>query len=331
MKTLIFATSMEQKRAFLIVNPVSGTSRKEGLEERVALHLADAGIKVVPHRTAASGDATRLAREAVDKGFDMVLAAGGDGTINETANALCNTGVTFGIIPCGSGNGLARHLNIPVDIRASLDVIANGRTEVCDHGSVNGQNFFCTFGMGFDAAVSHKFAESKRRGKLTYISNTFKEYISYRPEEYVIRANGRVLTERAFVVAVCNASQYGNNAYIAPHASITDGLLDVTIVHYGNLLSTALVGLDLMSGFIERNMLIHTFRAAELSIERKSPGAVHLDGEPLEMGTDLNVECHPSSLKIFTPEADRPIRPLLTPIMAMMNDFGYTLRKLFEK
>lgn len=322
---------MEPKKAFLIINPISGTSRKEGLEERVSLHLADYGIKVESERTRGSGDATRMALEAIGKGYDMILAAGGDGTINETANALCNTGATFGIIPCGSGNGLARHLNIPVDIRASLDVIAQGRTEECDYGSVNGNNFFCTFGMGFDAAVSHKFAESKRRGKLTYISNTFKEYISYRPEEYVITANGKVLTERAFVVAVCNASQYGNNAYIAPHASITDGLLDVTIVHYGNLLSTALVGLDLMSGSIERNMLIHTFRAAQLSITRKHPGAVHLDGEPLAMGTELNVVCHPSSLKIFTPAADRPIRPIITPIMSLMNDFGYTLRKLFEK
>lgn len=263
--------------------------------------------------------------------FDDPLLAGGDGTVNETANALCDTGTAFGIIPCGSGNGLARHLGIPVDIRAALEIIAEGRTELCDHGVVNGLNFFCTFGMGFDATVSHKFAESKHRGKLTYISNTFREYISYKPDEYVITANGRVITDRAFVVAVCNASQYGNNAYIAPQASITDGLLDVTIIHYGNLLSTALVGLDLMSGSIDHNMLIHNFRARSLSIERKNSGAVHVDGEPMEMGTSLSIECMPSSLRIFTPRADTPIRPLLTPIMSMMNDIGYTLRNVFGK
>lgn len=322
---------MKQQEALLIINPISGTSRKEGLEERVAQRLAEAGINVTARRTTCAGDATRLALKGVERGVDMVLAAGGDGTVNETANALCNTGVAFGIIPSGSGNGLARHLNIPVDVRSSLDIIAAGRTEDCDHGTVNGQNFFCTFGLGFDAAVSHKFAESKRRGKLTYLSNTFREYVTYRPEEYVISANGQVITDRAFVVAVCNASQYGNNAYIAPHASITDGLLDVTIIHYGNLVSTALVGLDLMTGFIERNMLIHTFRASELSIQRKGGGAVHIDGEPLEMGARLDVKCSPASLRIFTPEADRPIRPLLTPIMSMMNDIGYTLRHLFEK
>ena len=319
------------KQALLIINPVSGTSRKEGLEERVAERLGREGIAVTTRRTASADDATTFAREAVDKGFDMVLAAGGDGTVNETANALCGTGVAFGIIPCGSGNGLARHLNIPVDVRAALEIIAEGRTEVCDHGDVNGRNFFCTFGVGFDAAVSHKFAESKRRGKLTYLSNTFREYITYRPDEYVISANGEVITERAFVVAVCNASQYGYNAYIAPQASITDGLLDVTIIHYGNLLSTALVGLDLMNGSIERNMLIHAFRASSLTIERKNPGPAHLDGEPMEMGTTLNVTCHPHRLEIFTPQADRPIRPLLTPIMSMMNDVGYTIRQIFEK
>lgn len=322
---------MEPKRALLIINPVSGTSRKEGLESRVSERLNHAGIIVDTQRTMAAGDATAFAGEAVEKGYDMVLAAGGDGTVNETANALCDTGVTFGIIPCGSGNGLARHLNIPVDVRAALDIIADGRSEICDHGEVNGRNFFCTFGMGFDAAVSRKFAGSKRRGKLTYLSNTFKEYISYKPDEYVISANGQVITERAFVVAVCNASQYGNNAYIAPQASITDGLLDVTIIHYGNLLTTALVGLDLMNGSIERNMLIHAFRASSLTIERAETGPVHIDGEPMAMGRTLDVTCHPRSLKIFTPRADSPIRPLLTPIMSMMNDVGYTIRQIFEK
>lgn len=322
---------MAERRALLIVNPISGTSRKEGLEEKVVSYLGLHGIEVTPRRTTCAGDATRLAREGVEEGFDMVIAAGGDGTVNETANALCDTGTAFGIIPCGSGNGLARHLGIPVDIRAALEIIAEERTELCDHGVVNGLNFFCTFGMGFDATVSHKFAESKHRGKLTYISNTFREYISYKPDEYVITANGRVITDRAFVVAVCNASQYGNNAYIAPQASITDGLLDVTIIHYGNLLSTALVGLDLMSGSIDHNMLIHTFRARSLSIERKNSGAVHVDGEPMEMGTSLSIECKPSSLRIFTPRADTPIRPLLTPIMSMMNDIGYTLRNVFGK
>lgn len=322
---------MIHQKALLIINPISGTSRKNGLDEYVTRRLAAHGIEVEAHYTTCAGDATRLAREGIGRGIDMVLAAGGDGTVNETANALCDTDVTFGIIPCGSGNGLARHLNIPVDIKASLDIIAAGRSELCDHGIVNGRNFFCTFGMGFDAQVSHKFAQSKHRGKLTYISNTFRQYLHFKPDQYVLRANGKIVTEQAFVVAVCNASQYGNNAYIAPNASITDGLLDVTVIHYGNLLTTALVGLDLMSGLINHNYLIHTFRTPELTIERKDEGPVHIDGEPMMLGNRLEVRCHPSSLRILTPKADRPIRPLLTPIMSMMNEIGYTLRNLVTK
>lgn len=322
---------MKQSRALLIINPISGTSDKEGLREKVELRLNAENIHTDTEWTNASGDATRLASQAVAEGYDIVIAAGGDGTINETATALCDTGVTLGIIPCGSGNGLARHLNIPVDVRASIEIIGRGNAQVCDRGSINGLPFFCTCGTGFDATVSHKFAESKKRGKLTYVKNTLREYISYRPEEYVITTHdGNVITDRAFCVAVCNASQYGNNAYIAPHASISDGLLDVTVIHYGNILTTALVGLDLMAGTIEKNMLIHTFQTSGLTIRRANPGAVHLDGEPMNMESELNIQCHPHALSIFTPGADTPVRPLLTPITAMFNDIGIALHNIIH-
>ncbi len=322
---------MEPKKALLIINPISGTGRKQGLDRRVADHLAHAGISVDTALTRGAGDATMLAGNAALHGYDIVIAAGGDGTVNETAMALCNTGVTLGIIPCGSGNGLARHLNIPVDIRSSLDVIAAGRSEICDNGEANGRKFFCTFGMGFDATVGHKFAQSKQRGLMTYLSTTFSEYRNYVPEEYEITANGQVLTERAFVVAVCNASQYGNNAYIAPHASINDGLLDVTIIHYGNKLTTALVGIDLMAGTIEKNMLINTFRADSLRIRRRQAGAVNLDGEPMMLPDTIDIRCNKHSLSVFTPGPDAEIRPLLTPMMAMVNGIGTTLRSLIRK
>lgn len=322
---------MTHRKALLIINPISGTGKKQGLGERVASQLADVGMQVDTVLTKCAGDATVLARKAIEQGYDTVIAAGGDGTINETAIALCGSHVTLGIIPCGSGNGLARHLNIPVDIEGSINVIRLGRIEVCDYGTVNEHPFFCTFGTGFDALVSHKFAQSKSRGLMTYVSNTFREYVHYKPEEYVISANGEVLTERAFVVAVCNASQYGNNAYIAPHASINDGLLDVTIINYGNLLTTAMVGFDLMAGTIEKNMLIHTFRTKSLHISRKQEGPVHIDGEPMILDPEIDIKCHEHQLRIYTPGSDTPIRPLLTPMMSMVNGIGLTLRSMFKK
>ena len=136
------------------------------------------------------------------------------------------------------------------------------------------RHFSAPSGVGFDAAVSAKFDKAGRRGRLTYLRNTFLEYMSYHPETYTIRAAGKVMTDKAFLVAVCNASQYGNNAYIAPHASMTDGLLDVTVIHYGSPLTTALVGVDLLTGFIERNMLIHTFQSkrSDDRAQRPRPG-----------------------------------------------------------
>lgn len=222
---------MNKKRCLLIINPISGTGNKRGLDALVASRLADNGLTVETAWTTAHGDATRLARRAAEEGFDSVIAAGGDGTINEAASALCGSRVKLGIIPCGSGNGLARHLDIPVDIRASLEIIGRDCPVACDYGSVNGQSFFCTFGVGFDAAVSDAFARGKHRGLVSYVNNTIRQFVNYNADEYTIRANGQIITEQAFLVAVCNASQYGNNAYIAPRASITDGELDITIIH----------------------------------------------------------------------------------------------------
>ncbi len=240
----------------LIINPISGTAAKAGLDEKVRERLEPLGYDVDVRLTERAGHATELAREAVAAGYAGVLAAGGDGTINETARALCDTRVPMGIIPAGSGNGLARHLNIPIDPELSLDVISQLHPIDVDYGTVNGALFFCTMGVGFDAAVSQKFASQGKRGMMMYVKSMLQVYHNYNSETYTISANGHVFTEKAFVVAVANASQYGNNAYIAPTASITDGLLDVTIIHSGNVLDTARVGLDMMTGYLNKNVNI---------------------------------------------------------------------------
>lgn len=318
-------------KARLIINPISGTRSKTGLDRMVIDALGPLGREIEVAYTKGHGDATRLALSAVEKGCETVLAAGGDGTINETAAALCGTGVVLGIIPCGSGNGLARHLGIPVDIKESLKIIIENHAMDIDYATVNDKKFFCTCGVGFDAAVSEAFARKKTRGKLTYIQSTFQTYANYEPEHYTIIANGKTLTEKAFLVAVCNASQYGNNAYIAPSASINDGLLDVTIIHAGNALSTALVGVDMLTGMIERNMLIQTFRTDNIIIEREHRGPSHVDGEPMEMDRSLRVCCHHNGLRVFTPSVVHPFRPILTPVSSMFNDFRIAVNNLFQK
>ena len=318
------------ERTLLIINPVSGTTSKRGVAERIESKLSQAGFDVEVKLTTGRGDATRLASYAVDNGFHTVVAIGGDGTVNETATALCDSDVALAIIPAGSGNGLARHLNIPMDIDNATDVIAQRNIISCDYGAVNRRPFFCTFGVGFDAAVSHRFAHQHRRGKMMYIKSAIDEYINYHPQEYVISANGKVLTEKAFLIAVCNASQYGNNAYIAPEASITDGLLDFTIVHAGSPIDTASVGIDLMTGYINKNVLIHNFKAPAAVITRHTDGPAHIDGEPLIMDQAMYIQCTPGGIKLYTPVDSPDFKPLVTPIKNMFSDVVNDINKLFK-
>ncbi len=313
----------------VIINPVSGTNNKSGIEGTIASKLGEK-YSLDIRLTTARGDATKFSLDAVNNDYYGVIAVGGDGTVNETAKALKDTSVALGILPVGSGNGLARHLYIPMDVENALDVIIEDNIVNLDYGTVNDMPFFCTFGMGFDAAVSWKFSQQNRRGLMTYLKSTIEEYLHYKAEEYVIRANGNILTEKAFCVACCNASQYGNNAYIAPGADMTDGLIDVTIIHSGNMIDTALVGIDLMSGTIKNNLLIETFKTQQLTIERKSKGPAHIDGEPLIMDNTLEVCCHHEGLRTFTPTKTEKFRPIITPITSRWNETVMKLRRLVE-
>ena len=322
---------MDNNRLLLIINPVSGSSDKRKLAGRLVSRLTAEGFEVETAYTTCRGDATRLARQGVEKGFTGVLACGGDGTVNEIAKALCDTPVALGIIPAGSGNGLARHLGIPIDPMLSLDVIAERHIVPCDYATVNDSRFFCTFGVGFDAAVSHRFARMGKRGLASYIRSAFTEFVHFNPQIYTVSANGVTVTEKAFLVAVCNASQYGNNAYIAPGASITDGLLDVTIVHSGNPLSAAVLGFDLMTGYINRNTLIQTFRAPSAVIYRTEGGEAHLDGEPVMMPDILDFRCHHRGLRIFTTTSKTQFRPVITPMRSIMSDWRIALGHIFGR
>ena len=321
---------MDTKQLLLIINPISGTGNKQGLAELVTERMAKIGYTTEVAYTKGRGDATALAKSAINRGFTGVLAAGGDGTVNETAIALCNSDTALGIIPAGSGNGLARHLNIPIDPILSLDVISQNNIVACDYCSANERPFFCTFGMGFDATVSEKFAQQQKRGKFMYIKSAVEEYIKYAPETYKITANGTTLTEKALIIACCNASQYGNNAYIAPSASITDGVMDITIVHDGDIFDNTQMCFDLFWGFLDRNTKISTIKSPSATITRSSEGPVHLDGEPLIMPATIEVKCHHKALKIFIPSKSYKFKPIITPVNSAWSDFKIAVTNLFK-
>ncbi len=322
---------MNKPRLTLIINPNSGTLSKKGLDRWLPRRLGRMGYDVSVRYTTGPGHATVLAAEAAARGDYGVLACGGDGTVNEVASGLVNTNTALGILPSGSGNGFARHLGIPVDITRSLEVIAENNIEPCDYATVNGRPFFCTFGLGFDAAVSHRFARKGRRGLNSYISSMVDEFATFHPNTYEIIAGDQTITDRAFLVAVCNASQYGNNAFIAPSASVRDGLLDVTIVHDGTPLENVWSGVEMLTGTIGSHGKIRTFRTAELTVRRHNETISHIDGEPTNLPNELHIKCHPEALRVFTPKNKIHFIPVLTPAVLTVREWSLVVGRVFRK
>ena len=311
-----------------VINPISGTSNKEFMPETIARCIDPGKFDVVVRFTQHASHATLLTEEAIKEGFYGVIAVGGDGTINEVAAALRDSSTALGIIPCGSGNGLARHLGIPMNVEKALEIINLDNIEALDYCTANDRPFFCTWGVGFDAHVSQKFAEARKRGPLSYIQKTLVEYLKYRCKTYSIEMNDRVVTEKAFVIACGNASQYGNNAFITPRASMHDGLIDVTVIHPFTPLDTAVLGVLLFTRHIDQDTNINTFRTSELTIHRPKPDVMHIDGEPIMMDADIHIKCHKAGIKIFLPVGDGDEKKsLLKPIENGFWDFVTTIRE----
>jgi YegS/Rv2252/BmrU family lipid kinase len=289
----------DKKRIIFVVNPISGTQGKKAIlkwiDERIDRSIYDYSIV----RTEYAGHASIIAKEAARDGIDIVVAIGGDGTINEIGRSLVHTNTALGIMPCGSGNGLARHLRIPMDPKAAIEIINQGDKCCIDYGKINNIPFFCTCGVGFDAFVSLKFADSGKRGLLTYLENTLHESLVYQPETYEIENEEGTMKYKAFLIACGNASQYGNNAYITPQASLTDGLMDITIMEPFTVLDVPSLSFQLFNKTIDQNSRIKTMRAKKIKIHRTKEGVLHFDGDPLMAGKELEVEIIPKGLHVI--------------------------------
>ena len=287
-----------KKRIIFIVNPISGTDSKEHIPEQIAEVMDEERFDSEVRFTEYRGHAAELAREAAKEGVDVVVAVGGDGTVNEVARSLVHTDTALGIIPCGSGNGLARHLCIPLNVTKALELINTCQIEAYDYGVINGQPFFCTCGMGFDAFISLKFAEAGKRGPITYVENVLKEGLKYKPETYEIIDDTGTSRYKAFLIACANASQYGNNAYIAPGATMKDGEMDVIIMEPFTGLDAPQIAADLFMKTLGNNSKIKTFRTRSLHIHRKEAGAIHFDGDPIMTDNDIDVRIEHLGIKI---------------------------------
>jgi YegS/Rv2252/BmrU family lipid kinase len=292
---------MSQKRILFIVNPISGHRDKRKFGEEAAAVLGGGDITYEIVFTERAGHATELASETVGD-YDIVAAVGGDGTLNEVARGLLHSSTAMAVIPCGSGNGLARCLHLPLKTSEAIRLLRDGKVERIDTGTVNGKLFLSVAGIGLDAQTAEDFARDPRRGFIPYAHYATNNYFHLKPETVRITFDGRkTLTCSPMLVTFANSNQYGYNAVIAPHASLQDGLLDTCILSRPPLpLIPAFVGM-LMHGHLDRSRYLTEIQSAHITVERPSAGVVNIDGEPVMMEAVLEVRVVPQSLRVVVP------------------------------
>ncbi len=286
--------------ALFIINERSGAKRKYDVAE-VIRRMSPFDHEIV--NCVRKEDLDPIIERAENESRDVVFAVGGDGTVHEIAKRLIGRELALGILPIGSGNGFARHIGLSADPATALASCRGGRIVTIDTASVNGHPFLGVMGIGFDAVIAHRFAASTVRGLQTYLREGLRAYVQFKAEEYDVTANGTSMRRHAFVIAVANSGQYGNNARIAPLASLQDGLLDIVIVDDTHFIDAAFLIARLFSGSFHRAAGVTSLQTTEVTIRRPSAGPAHLDGEPITLGEELHVRVIPRSLRLLVPDA----------------------------
>lgn len=304
------------QRIAVILNPISGSSSRRKTKRTLMNALRHGAQRrlytVTSYRTRKAKHATELAAKAVTEGNDLVICCGGDGTVNETASALLDTNVPLAIVPTGSGNGLARHLGIPLSAAPALDIALHGITIPMDCGTINGRNFFTTAGIGLDAEVGWLFDKLENRGMTNYVRATAQLFFQYKPNWYSINVDGKAMRVEALMITFANASQFGNNAIIAPNANVSDGFLDLVIMRPFPKVETVRLATMLFNKTIDRSPYITTIRFKKLHLEVDEPMHGHIDGEPFMLPKSFDVAVRPSCLAMRAPQHRSSI-PLLPP------------------
>ncbi|MFN0047933.1 MAG: diacylglycerol/lipid kinase family protein [Cytophagales bacterium] len=291
-------STLVSKKLF-IVNPISGGKDKSFLPTLLKKELKDAHYELI--YTNGPEHATSIAVDGIKRGFTDFIAVGGDGTVNEVAKALIGTEFNMGILPQGSGNGLARHNKIPMQMAGAVRLLNNPNVKRIDTCKLNNMPFINASGVGFDAHIGKLFSENKhgKRGFSTYFNMTVNEFKNYKSQNYAITADGVKLDNNAFLITFANSSQYGNNAFIAPSASMTDGMIDLCIMKPFPPLNIIELGFKLFTGGINDSMYVESVKAKVITVHRESAGDIHLDGEPFQSGRDITVEIVPNSLNLL--------------------------------
>lgn len=292
---------MEKKKLTFIINPISGVFSKDRVVSAIETYLDKNKFDYSIEFTEGPGHALEICDRKISEGAEIIVAVGGDGSVNEIARKLTDKNVQLGIIPAGSGNGLAHHLNIPFSYRKAIEVINRGKSLKIDTGSINDVFFISIAGIGFDGIVAREYARYKRRGFLTYLKVVTEEYVNYRPRRYTIEVNGEVLKRKALFISFANSDQFGYGASIAPTASVDDGLLDVIIMKKPMVIELPILASLLYWKKIDLSRQFEIIKARELVVKTRRKRWVNIDGEPVKMKKKLLVKVHPLSLNIIVP------------------------------
>jgi diacylglycerol kinase (ATP) len=287
---------MTGRKIIFVVNPNAGRRNSTNIIDIINREFPAA----IEHEVVIWKDAGHF-RDILSRicsgGYTDAVAVGGDGTVNQVAASIVGTDIALGIVPAGSGNGLARSLGVSMEIDESLRQIVTGKTMLIDSGTVNGKPFFCTSGVGFDSHIGNLFAASVKRGLRSYISITTRELLRYRAKTYLLKFNGTEIRRKAFLITVANAGQYGNDFYIAPQASMADGLFHVVVLKPFNVITIAPLLRRILTRKAFLSSSIETYTTDHLIIERESADYVHFDGEPATEPQRVEFRMNRSSLK----------------------------------
>ena len=293
-------------RVGIIINPISGTGGRNRAEDRLRLarglarrHGVDAQVLV----SNCAGHCRNLTQQVIASGVTTVVAWGGDGTLNEVGSVLAFGAAVLGVIPSGSGNGLARELGIPLTPEAAFEVALTGRERIIDCGELDGHLFFNIAGIGLDARVAHEFAASGpvRRGFRRYIEITLRELSRYDPDEHSVTAGGKTVRSRALMIAIANSRQYGNGALIAPQALLDDGQLDVVVIDNRPVWRAFLQIPRIFLGQIAGVPGVTMLKGEAVEVTSARPAIFHVDGEPFVGGAQLKARAHRGALRVRVP------------------------------
>ncbi len=291
----------EFKKLLFIVNKRAGTGFQESLEGKILDACAHHQVECAIEFTSSRGHATELAKNGIHD-FDAIVAVGGDGTVNEVARGLVHTTAIMGIIPKGSGNGLARHLRIPLKLDRALNTLFTSKVVSMDSFLINNQLSVNVSGFGFDGHIANLFDHTTKRGLWGYAKLVLKEYLSFKPFRWELCENENQSKQSSFMVAIANSSQFGNNASIAPDASVTDNQLDLAITQKIPFYRGVSAGIRLFNRTLKNNDLYFSKKITDCRIVSDNPLPYHIDGEPCEFAQEFSIQLLPSSIKILVPD-----------------------------